>query len=53
MREIRHACRRCAEVFLPGETYYAVPGLGNYCPDCGAALVASWRRREGDVTNRI
>ena len=53
MCENRHACRRCAEVFLPGEAYYAVPGLGAFCPDCGEALLESWRRREGDVTDRI
>ena len=53
MRRKPHACRRCAAAFLTGETYYAVPGLGDYCPDCGEALMASWRRWEGDVTDRI
>ena len=53
MRENHHVCRRCAQTLAPGEAYYAVPGLGDYCPDCGEALLASWRRREGDVTDRI
>lgn len=53
MHQTHHACRRCAAVFCSGEPYYAVPGLGDYCSDCGEALFAAWRRAEGDVTDRI
>ena len=47
------SCRRCGEAFYPGDTRYDVPGLGSWCPDCMEGLLARWRRREGDVVDRI
>ena len=51
-REI-HSCRRCADRFLQGDTYYEVPMLGAYCPDCMEGLLSKWRCTEGDVTDRL
>ncbi len=51
-REIR-SCRRCADRFWQGDTYYEVPMLGDYCPDCMDGLLSGWRRTEGDVTDRL
>ena len=49
----RISCRRCAERFLPGDTYYEVPMLGAYCPDCMGGLVSAWKRTEGDACDRL
>ena len=47
------SCRRCADRFWQGDTYYEVPMLGAYCPDCMEGLLSDWRRTEGDVTDRL
>ena len=47
------SCRRCADVFRQGDSYYDVPTLGAYCPDCMEGLRSAWRRTEGDVTDRL
>ena len=47
------SCRRCADRLRQGDTYYEVPMLGAYCPDCMDGLLCAWRRKEGDVTDRL
>ena len=47
------SCRRCADEFQQGDSYYDVPMLGAYCPDCMEGLLSAWRRTEGDVTDRL
>ena len=50
---IRESCRHCRETFFPGDSYYAVPGFGCFCPDCMEALAASWRVTEGENGDRL
>lgn len=53
MKRERSSCRRCAEWFRQGDTYYEVPMLGAYCPDCMDGLLSGWRRTEGDEVDRL